>query len=160
MPGATYEVPALAIALLPASQRAQSKDYQAYSVEWLTLLASASKQKATVTVDSSSDFVALFVSGVVTDTATPPVLVANPMATLNISVGERNVFDKDVHWMNFVGTAGAAQGMFPLPFPLYMPRATTLQAFLTNLTATAFNYRLTFHGIVIHDYSRTTSRGY
>lgn len=160
MASSTMEVPALSIALLPPSQRAKSMDYNAYSLEWVPLAASASQAKATVTIDSSVDFVALYASGVVTDTATPPVLIASPMAMLSLQVADRKLFDKDVHWMNFVGAVASSSSFFPLPFPLFLPKATTVTGFLTNLTATAANYRLTLHGYIIHDYSRTQSRGY
>lgn len=160
MPSASLETAALALALLPASQRARSMDYNAYSIEWLPLAASAAQQKASVTIDSSVDFVATEVSGEVTDTATPPVHNATPMATLQIQVADRKLFDKDVMWTNFVGNIAAAPGVHVLPFPLFLPRATTVTGFLTNLTPTAGNYRLTFHGFIIHDYSRTQSRAF
>jgi len=160
MASGSLEITALSLALLPQSQRDRSKDYNAYSIEWLPLVASASQQKSSVTIDSSVDFVAISVSGTVTDTATPPVLNTTPQAMLSLQVADRKLFDKDVHWMNFVGNIGGASGPFPLPFPLFLPRATTVTGFLTNLTATAANYRLTIHGYILHDYSRTSSRGY
>lgn len=158
MASATYEVPALAIALLPASQREQSKDYAAYTLEWSPLAVSAARTSAKFTIDSSVNFVALYVTGYVTDTAAPPVDVPAPMLTLGLKVADRDLFDRDVHWRNFAGSAIAPM---PLPFPLYMPRATTLQGFLSNLSAaTAVVARLTFHGFIIHDYGRDVSRAY
>lgn len=158
MAGATYEIPALAIALLPASERAKSKDYAAYTLEWSPLAVSAARTPAKFTIDSSVNFVALYATGFVSDTAAPPVAIASPVLTLGLKVADRDVFDRDVHWMNI---AGSALNPFPLPFPLYMPRATTLTGFLSNLSAaTAVVARLTFHGFVIHDYARDNSRAY
>jgi len=157
MAGATYEVPALAIALLAGSDKARSKDYAAYTLEWLPLAASQARVKATFTVDSQVDFVALYATGNATDTANPPVENATPQFLINFNVADRQVFDRDIHWRNAVGSAISP---FPIPFPFYMPRATTLTGFLTNLTAVANNVRITFHGFVLHTYGKNESRAY
>lgn len=157
MASATYEVPALALGLLPASDRARAKDYAAYSVEWLPITAAAANVQAQFQVDSQTDFVGLFVTGNATDTATPPVEDATPQMSLNFKAADRQTFDKNVHWRNFVGSGIAP---FPLPFPWWLSRATTLTAFLTSLTNVNRNVRLTVHGFVLHTYAAGTSRGY
>jgi hypothetical protein len=157
MASATMDITALALALLPASARALSKDYRAYSFEWVPLAVSAAATPADFTVDPRNDFIGVLVTGNATDTAAPPVENATPQFTLNIKVGESDVFDKNVHWRNFVGSAIAP---FPIPFPLYLPRGVKTTARLTNLTAVAGNARITIHGFHIHDYPRTQSRGF
>lgn len=158
MPSATYEVPALSLALLPASQRALAKDVAAYSMEWLPLPAApAVNTAAQFVTDANTDFVALFASGFVTDTSNPPVVNFGLMATLQLKLAERTLSNIPVHWLNIVGSAAAP---FPLPFPLFMPRATTLQGLLTSFQTTNMNARLTFHGYVLHSYGATLARGY
>jgi hypothetical protein len=148
----------MAIALLPASQRDLAKDYMVYSMEWLPALASPANTPASFTIDAQAgDFVALFVSGFVTDTASPPVTDFGLAATLQLKLAERTVFDKPVHWTNFVGSG---VGPFPLPFPLYLPAATTLTGTITSFQTANRNARLSFHGFLLHTYSKTTSRGY
>ena len=157
MASATYEVPALSLALLPASDRARAKDYAAYSLEWLPINAGVANAQGQFTVDSQTDFVGLFVTGNATDTANPPVEDATLQATINFKLADRQTFDKNVHWRQFVGSAAQP---FPLPFPWWIARATTLTAFLTSLTNVNRNVRLTVHGFVLHTYLAGTSRAY
>lgn len=157
MASSSYEIPALALALLLASDRARSKDYNAYSMEWLPINGGAANVQASFTVDSSVDFVACYVTGEVTDTATPPAEDAAPMLMLQLKAADRQLFDRAIHWRTFVGNGPAP---FPLPFPIWLSKATTLLATLTSLTNVARNVRLTFHGFVLRPYDRTTSRGY
>lgn len=157
MASATFEVPALAIALLPASDRARAKDYAAYSLEWLPIAANAARARAQFTVASDVDFVALYATGYATTNAAPPAVISPYHATLNLFVADRQMFDKDVIWTNF---AGSSTSPFPLPFPIWLPKATTVTAVLTDLTTAAAVVRLTLHGFIMHDYARTTSRTY
>lgn len=157
MAAATYEVTALSIALLPASYRERAKDFAAYSLEWSPLAASAARAKAQFQVASDVDFVALYATGFVTTTAAPPVDVASPAILINFSVADRQVFDKDVRWQTIIGNAGAP---FPLPFPLWMPAATTLVGLATDLSTVASVTRVTFHGFIMHSYPRGQSRAY
>lgn len=157
MASSTYEISALALALLPASDRERAKDYNAYSMEWLPINGGSANVQASFTVDSSVDFVATYVAGEVTDTATPPVEDATPQFMVQLKAADRQLFDKAIHWRALVGNGPAP---FPLPFPLWLSKATTLLGTLTSLTNVARNVRLTFHGFVLRQYSRTTSRGY
>lgn len=157
MASATYEIPALSLALLPASQRALAKDVAAYSMEWLPVTAGQVNAPAQFVTDANTDFVALFVSGFVTDTSNPPVVDFGFMASLQLKLAERTLFNIPVHWLNFVGSAA---GPFPLPFPWFMPKATTLQGLVNSFQTASRNARLTFHGYVLHTYEATLSRGF
>jgi hypothetical protein len=157
MAGATYEVPALALALLPQSDKIRSKDYAAYSLEWLPINAGLANVQQQFQIDSNTDFVGLFLTGNVTDTAAPPVEDAAPQFTLQFKMADRTVFDKNVHWRQVIGSAVSP---FPLPFPWWLSRASTLTAFLTSLTNVNRNVRITVHGFILHTYGASTSRGY
>src|SRR5919205_372434 len=98
MASSTYEVTALALGLLPASDRARAKDYAAYSLEWLPINANTANVPAQFTVSADVDFVALYLTENATDTANPPVEDAAPQFTLNFKLADRQVFDKNVHW--------------------------------------------------------------
>lgn len=157
MAGATYEVPAMSLALLPASDRKRAKDYAAYSLEWLPINANTANVPAQFTVSSDVDFVALYLTGNATDTANPPVEDAAPQFTLNFKLADRTVYDKNVHWRQCIGSA---LNPFPLPFPWWITRAATLLAQLTSLTNVNRNARITVHGFILHTYGASTSRGY
>lgn len=157
MAGSTYDVPAMALALLKASDRARSKDYAAYSLEWLPINGGVANQAAQFQVGSSVDFVGLFITGNATDTANPPVEDAAPQMTLQFNFADTRVFDKNVHWRQVIGSA---LNPFPLPFPWYLPAATTLTAYLTSLTNVARNVRITVHGFVLQAFPAAQSRGY
>lgn len=157
MASSTYEITALALALLPASDRARAKDWRAYSMEWLPVNAGAANVQAQFQVDSSVDFVALYCCGEVTSTANPPVENAAPQYMLQLNAADTKVFDKNVHWRNFVGTG---QNPFPLPFPWWLSKATTVVGFLTSLFNANENVRLTFHGFALKGFGKDTSRAY
>lgn len=157
MASATYEGSAMAVALLPASQRNRSKTYAAYSMEWNPIQGSAASINASFTVDSSTDFVALTVTGNATDTAAPPVADGSFTALLNLKAADRLLFDKPIQWLSFVGTNF---NPFPLPFPLWLSKASTLTGILTNLNTAARVVRLTFHGFILQKFDKSQSRGY
>lgn len=157
MASATYETPALAIALLPESERQRAKDFASYTLEWLPMAASAARARASFTVASDVDFVALYVTGVALVVGAATVIAA-PGIMLNLLVADRQIFDKDVYWNTIA--SGTAAAPFPLPFPLWLPKATTLTGVVSDLLATAANVRLTFHGFIMHQYGRQGSRVY
>lgn len=157
MASATFELPALSISLLPASQRALAKDVAAYSMEWLPVTAGQVNAPAQFVTDANTDFVALFVTGFVTDTANPPAVDFGLAATLQLKLAERTLFNIPVHWTNFVG---AALTPLALPFPWFMPKATTVQGLLNSFQTASRNARLTFTGYVLHTYETTLSRGF
>ena len=157
MASSTYEITALALALLPASDRARSKDWRAYSLEWVPINAGQANVQAQFQVDTSIDFVALYATGEVTSTAAPPVENAAPQYTLQLNAADTKVFDKNVHWQNI---AGSAKQPFPLPFPWWLSKGTTVTGLLTSLFNANENVRLTFHGFALKGFDRTTSRAY
>jgi hypothetical protein len=151
------EVTALALSLLPQSDRVRAKDYAAYSLEWLPINAGTANSPQQFTIDANTDFVGLFLTGNATDTAAPPVEDAAPQFTLQFKLADRTVFDKNVHFRQVIGSAAAP---FPLPFPWWISRAATLTASLTSLTNVNRNVRITVHGFILHTYAASTSRGY
>lgn len=157
MASSTYEVTALALGLLPQSDRARSKDYGAYSLEWLPINAGVANSPQQFTVDANTDFVGLYIAGNATDTANPPVEDTAPQFSVQFKIADHQVFDKAVHWRQVIGSAIAP---FPLPFPWWISRAATLTATLTSLTNVNRNVRITIHGFILHTYGATTSRGY
>jgi hypothetical protein len=157
MASATYEGSALAIALLPASQRNRSKTYAAYSIEWNPIQAGAANINSPFTVDSSTDFVALTLTGNVTDTAAPPVSDNSPQLLLQLKAADKLMFDKPVSWISVVGTNF---NPFPLPFPIWLSKASTMTGILTSLSNINKIVRLTFHGFILQKFDKTQSRGY
>lgn len=157
MASAMYEISALAIALLPANQRNLSKVFTSYAMEWNPIQGSAANVNASFTVDSATDFVALTIAGNAVDQAAPPNNDANFTALLNLKVADRLLFDKPVSWPAFVGTSF---NPFPLPFPLWCSKASTITGILTNLNTANRVARLTFHGFILQSFDKTQSRGY
>jgi len=150
MPQPVYDLIGVALRLLDMQGRAgDAKDFAGYTFEWLPLAANAQRQKASFTVNSDVDFVAVSATWYATDTAAPPAEQLAPMALINLSLADRQIFDKDT----FLKAAFGQQvtNGFPLMFPLWLPRSTTLSGFLTNLDAVnARNVRLTFSGFILH----------
>ena len=157
MASATYELPALTLALLTPADRLRAKSFTGYSMEWLPILAGAANTQAQFTISSDVDFIGLFITGTATDTASPPNIQSNYMAMLQLKAADRQLFDKPVQW-NVV--AGSAFSPFILPFPLWLPRATTLTGFLSSLSSINTNVRLAMFGFLLHTYNKTTSRGF
>jgi hypothetical protein len=149
---AIYDLLGAAIALLAPNKKTKAKEYATYTLEWNPMTAGAVKQKPTggITIDASYDFVALAAFWYSTSTATPPVESLAPQLLFNMNVtGGRQVHDKDIPLKNFCGqqvTNGA-----PSLFPIYLPRTSTLNGFITDLGNTAQVLRITFHGFLIYD---------
>lgn len=145
-----YDTLGAALALLGKNGRLDdAKDFAGYTLEWTPLAANAQRQKSSFTINSDVDFVALAATWYATDTAAPPAEIAAPMVTINLALADRQVFDKDT----FLKAAFGQQttGGFPLMFPLWLPRSTTLTAFASNLdAANARTLRLTLSGFILH----------
>lgn len=154
---AIYDLLGAAVALLPQAWKTRAKEYGGYSLEWTPMTANTSNQKATFTTDANVDFVGLFPTWYVTDTAAPPVEQLTPQIMLQLSLsGGRNWFDKPVHLKNFCGSQST--NGFPFAFPIWLPRSSTVNAFITDLAGLARNVRITFHGFVIYDREASTNR--
>lgn len=140
--------------LLPDNKRQAARSWAAYSLLWVPLAASASSIKASVTTQDDSDFVVMRIKAYATDTATPPVELTSPQATINFTSGSTNVFPdgNPVHVGNFAVSAGARLG-HELEFPQLVARNTTLTALASNLTATAMNLRIVLFGLRVFSYA-------
>lgn len=150
MPQPIYDLVGVALRLLDMQNRAtDAKDFAGYTLEWLPLAANAQRQKASFTVNSDVDFVALSATWYATDTGAPPVEQLTLQALINLSLADRQVFDRDTHIKAAFGQQ--TTNGFPLLFPLWLPRSSTLTGFLTNLdAANARNVRLTLSGFILH----------
>lgn len=154
---AIYDLLGAAIALLPVKDRLRAKEMAGYSLEWVPTVAGAANQKASFTTDANVDFVSLWATWYVTDTASPPVEQLTPQMMVNFAIsGGRNWFDKPIHLKNFCGQQTTAG--FPAGFPIWFPRSTTLNGFLTDLANLARNVRITFHGFVLYDRDASTNK--
>ena len=140
-----------ALALLGKSGRLDdAKDFAGYTLEWTPLAANAQRQKATFTVQSDVDFVALGATWYAVTTAATPVETLTPPLTFNMSLADRQVFDKDTFLKAAIGQRNAGNEG-DLHFPFWLPRSTTLTGFLSNLdAANTFTVRITFTGFILH----------
>lgn len=142
-----------ALRLLPDSKKSAARLWAGYSLTWLTLGASASNAKATVTTQDDSDFIAIRMKAYATDNAAPPAELPSPQATLTLSIGSNSMFPdgNPVSINDFVVNANDHRG-HDFEYPVWVARQTTLTGLLTNLTASAMNVRITLFGIRIFDY--------
>lgn len=134
---------------LPKPWWALQKSYFTYTFEWLPLAASAPGTPATVQLMADSEFVWLTTTGRVTATDnTTDVAAPHPFLLNIVSTGSgRQLMNTPVHWDNI---AGVATDPFPLPFPQIFSKAGTVSITAQNLSATARNLRLTFHGFKVY----------
>lgn len=145
------------LGLLPKKYWKRTKQFFTYSITYAAgspntgaavLAANASAQVATTPIQADSDFLMIAIAGllIATDNITT---VANSPALLSLldSGSSQGLSDYPVHFLNLVGTA---QNPLFLPFPRVFTRNATLTAQLTNLTATARNVYLAFHGFKIY----------
>lgn len=140
-----------ALVMLGKQGRADdAKDFAGYTLEWTPLAANAQRQKASFTIASDVDFVALGATWYAMSTANPPVEVAAPPLTVNLSLADRQIFDKDT-WLKAAIGQRVSGNEGDLHFPLWLPRSTTLTGFLSNLdAANTFTVRITFTGFILH----------
>lgn len=145
------------LSLLPPQKQQSARLEAFYSLTWLPLAANAAQVKATVTTQDDSDFIALRLRAYCTDTATPPVELATPQATLTLSIGSNSLNPDGVglHVGTFTCSAAAREGL-EFAYPVYVARSTTLTAYLSNLTATAMNVRIFLEGIRLMNYAATS----
>lgn len=136
----------------------RAKEYAAYTLEWAPMAANANKQKASFTIDANVDFVGIIPVWYATDTAAPPAEVLAPMVMFNANVtGGRVIYDKDVPLKNVCGQS--VTNGFPFSFPVWLPRTSTFNGFLTDLANAARNIRLTIHGFVLYDRPSAGNKG-
>jgi hypothetical protein len=142
------------LGLLPKQLWNRPKDLFIYGAEFLPIAASGAP-KVDINIEADSDFLIMAANAVVTDTAdaivastangfdkfNPPFLV-----TLTTTGSGRSMMNTGISLANLFGT-----GQFPAvwTFPKLLRASTTFSVTLQNLVATAFNVRLSFHGIKV-----------
>jgi hypothetical protein len=145
------------LSLIPTAKRNSARAWAAYSMQWLPLLASAAGVKGSVTTKDDSDFIVVRIKAYCTTNAIPPVENATPQATLDkLTIGSIAMFpdDNGQHLGQFAISSGDRRG-HELEFPVWLPAQTSLNALLTNLTATDIMVRLTFWGFRIFPVPRS-----
>lgn len=131
---------------LPPRLRQRARDFFVYTLDFLPLALSATATQE-VQIQSDSDFVIGAAVAVVTDTANTTRLGFVPQLVQLFSSGTgRNLFSNPTHFENVFGTA---QEPAIWPIPKVLPAASTFNAQLQNLEATARNVRLAFLGFKI-----------
>lgn len=138
--------------LLPAPLQGLQRLWGGYTLQWLTLGATASGLKASTTTQGDMYFVATRIMASATDNASPPAELAAAEVTLTMTLGPNALFPdaNPVHLNNFLVGSTSDHGGHELEFPMLVAPSTALTAFATNLTgATVMNVRLTFYGFHI-----------
>jgi hypothetical protein len=137
-----------ALRLVPDEFRSMGKIWANYSLLYLPLALSAANAKATVTTQDDSYFLGMTMEAYATDTATPPVELTAPQATVLFQLASNLLMpdQNPVHVSTF-NTCATKNGEEDLDFPIWVPPSTTLTGLVTNLTATAMNLRIRFRGI-------------
>lgn len=134
-----------AMQMLPPLMRDTIKQYYAYTVDFLPLLASV---PATIpfTVESQTDFVVTHLTGIVTD-ALNTTFLANVPQTVQITDASTGLaWYSGINGTHFNSVFGDAQFPGFMALPYYLRANSTVNVMLTNLEAVNRNVRLTFHG--------------
>jgi hypothetical protein len=148
-------VPNLYLDFLPPEWRDKERDYFAYAVTALNLLAGATVTP-TFSVEATSLFLATSITGTARDPAAAGTRFANPALTVLVtSQGSgRNVTNQAVDWLTFVGTSELP--MF-LPYPrLFEPRSVVNVQLVNFDPGQAYDCRVTFHGFKVFNFRRGT----
>jgi hypothetical protein len=122
------------------------KDTYIHTIEVVPLAASAGAGTGSVQISDDGDFLAVFLTATVRLAADHTTIVANPAVLVSIkdSGAGRDFMDKAVDIGNLAGTA---QLPLILPYPKFFERATNLTATVQNLAATAYDLRISIHGV-------------
>ena len=139
----------MAEALWSSMAEAQGRvsDYFAHVIELLPLAASAAGQTGSVQISDDGDFIITEITAVVTQVDNTTFLADGqwPITVLLMDTGAgRNLTDKAVHLANLAGTGRQPK---KLARPKFVERSTTISGTFANLAATAYNVRLTLHGV-------------
>lgn len=142
--GFRIQPPAGMLGWLPPQFWLTIKDFFAYNANF-TPLAAGQSQTQTISIESSSDFILMMMSGVGTavDNTTP--LAFRPVTIdLKDNSSGNTLTQQPTHWENIVGD-GRQPGVFAIPY--YLKANSSLAVTLQNLdAANARNYRLSFFG--------------
>ena len=137
------------IAALPTALRNAARQSYGAELTFLPLVAGGGAQSKSLTIVTGAWLAIGSISGTVTTTAAPPVLLADVEITVNLTTISSgvNLQQNASHWQTMVGTA---QNPFILPMPMLIPPGSTLQVTLTPLNvATSYNVDLNFQGLRI-----------
>ncbi len=151
------------LGLLPKSLWNRQKDFFVYGSEFLPIAASQTASQE-ITIQADSDFIVMSGVAVVTDVSDATVGSTvnafdkfNPpfLATITDTGSGRAFMDSGVPFRNLYGP-----GELPAiwPFPKMIRASSVLSTRLENLTATAFNVRLSYFGIKVFGYKEEGSR--
>ena len=135
-------------AYAPEIAQARETDFFVHTIEVLPLTANAVGQTASVQISDDGGFLITGISAIVTlvDNTTNQAFWPITIELLDSASG-RYFGDKPIHLQNL---AGSAQLPYNLTRPKPISRATAISARLNNLSATAFNVRLSLHGIKLY----------
>ena len=134
-----------AIAMLPPLMRDTIKQYYAYTADFLPLTASLT---ATVpfTVEASTDFIVVALTGIVTDVGNTTFLSSVPQTVQIVDASTGMAWFNGINGTHFNNVIGDAQFPYFMPLPYYLRANSTVNVTLTNLEAVNRNVRLAFHG--------------
>jgi hypothetical protein len=134
-----------AIAMLPPLMRDTIKQYFAYTAEFLPLAASLTGT-VPFTVEASSDFIVVAMTGVVTDVANTTFLGMVPQTIQIVDASTGMAWFNGINGTHFNNVMGDAQQPYFMPLPFYLRANSTVNVTLVNLEAVQRNVRLAFHG--------------
>jgi hypothetical protein len=140
------------VATLPPELRALAKDYFAYRIEFLPLGANQALT-GSFNVQSDSDFVIVARTALILNAATGAWLDPNqaPFLITETDTGSgRQIMDGAVGFAGFFGTGSEPHY---LVWPKKIRAASAYTVRLENLSATAFNVRLAFHGFKLFPFT-------
>lgn len=130
-----------------AEAKGRVSDFYVHCIELLPLLASAPGQTAGVTISDDGDFIITAITASVTAVDNVTFLPDGqwPFTVEMTDTGAgRQISDKAIHMQSFAGTARQPK---ELDRPKFLERSTTLSLRVANLSAVAYNVRLSFHGV-------------
>lgn len=146
------------LGLLPKQYWALRKQFFTYTLSFTTnspnpggaqLAALAPGQSASTNIQRDADFLAIALTGIVTDGATDLTVQANPriLVSLTDSGSAQGLSDFPVDWSAYIGTA---QNPAFLPFPRVWNANATVTATLKNLANAIFNVRIAVLGMKMY----------
>lgn len=132
--------------LLPQALWKRAKDFFIYSTDFLPLAANATRSQD-IAIQADSDFLTVVLNVTVTETNNTTFVDPAPIMVLITDTGSgRNLQNQATHLNNLYG-----DGNLPgyIPFPKLIPAASTLSTQLQNLSATAYNVRVSYVGFKV-----------
>jgi hypothetical protein len=135
--------PAGVLGWLPPQFWRTQKEFYSYGANFLPLAASGT-QTQTISIQSDTDFILLYVVGVATQTDNVTPLAFRPvLVELKDNSTGSTLTQSPTHYENLFGNA-MAPGIFSIPY--FLRANSSLAVTLQNLEANDRNYRLSFMG--------------